>query len=324
MSYIPGARLIVEGLMARFKVATHKPVELDAVLKKHRKEVDARLASYVVQPKYDGCHMIAVVEGRDIELVHLFSRTGEEVKSLDHIRQALATFPHVAPGVYIGEAWEEGRPFDDINGAFRRKKEQDTTMQFVIFDYLTLAEYHEGASDVGYAERVKRMPQMMHNIVDETTDVPMSGKLTEKVQRPPLRLAWSEGLAGDLNGTALEWAQRYKDDPGGYDGVILRDPYGLWQCGIGKAGEIIKVKPRPDADLKVLRIETDIGEKTGRTVYKVVVELESGKEQTVGSGVPHDEADVPKPGDIVQISYMKLTKNGLMREPVYERLRADK
>ncbi|WWO60247.1 ATP-dependent DNA ligase [Xanthomonas phage SB3] len=319
-----GARMIVEKLMLKHKVCTHKPVELDAVLKKVRKDVDARLASYVVQPKYDGCHMIAVVEGRDIELVTLFSRTGEEVKSLDHIRQALATFPHVANGVYIGEAWEEGECFDTINGNFRRKSAQAPGMQFVIFDYLTLEEYASGRSDVGYAERVKRMPQMMHNIVDETTDVPMSGKLTAKVERPPIRMAWSEGVAGKLDGTALQWAQTYKDSHGPYDGIILRDPYGTWTCGTGKTGEIIKVKPRPDFDLVVTDVRSETGEKTGRDVYSIEVELPNGKRQFVGSGVPHKFSEVPTIGDIVQVSCMKLTKNGLMREPVYERLRDDK
>ncbi|UYA98862.1 hypothetical protein IVIADoCa7_36 [Xanthomonas phage vB_Xar_IVIA-DoCa7] len=318
-----GSRLVIPQLMERYGVVTHKPVELDKVLKKVRKQVDEKLASYIVQPKYDGCHMIAVVEGKTLDEVRLFSRTGEEVLSLDRIREALASFPGVIPGVYIGEAWEEGRCFDEINGSFRRKKEQDETMQFVIFDYLTLEEYYAGRSDIGYAERVKRMPDMMHSIVDESTDVPLSGKV-KRAERPPIRTAWSEGIAGTLEGTALQWAASYKADPGGYDGVILRDPYGTWTMGTGRGGEIIKVKPRPDADLKVVDILTGTGEKTGRDVFTVVVELENGQRQTVGSGVPHERSELPKVGDTVQISYMKLTKNGLMREPVFERIRNDK
>lgn len=304
------------------KVYTHKPVELKNV-RKNAGITNERLATYVVQPKFDGCHMFAIVQGRSAELVELYSRTGEEVKSCDHIKEALASMPGVVNGVYYGEAWSESHEFTEINGAFRRKSEQAPWMQFVIFDYITLEEFEAGRSDVGYAQRQLRMPDMMHNIVDHAIDVPIGGRPVSK-DPAPVRLAWSEGVAGLLAGTPRDWAAAYVADPDGYDGVILRDPYAPFIMGDGKGGEIIKVKTVLSLDLRVDEVREAVGEKTGRTVYTIVVELPNGNMQEVGSGIPHDLARVPEVGDIVEIEALGYSKNQLLREPRYKGARHDK
>jgi DNA ligase-1 len=122
----------------------------------------------------------------------------------------------------------------------------------------------------------------------------------------------------DVMKHAADWVAE-----GGFDGAILRDPHAGYTIGKVKKGQIVKVKPLLSLDLAVQRVHCSPGEKTGRPVYTVEVQYE-GVTSMVGSGMPHDEEQVPLAGSIVEIECLGVTEDGKLREPRFKGIRHDK
>ncbi|UUR56197.1 ATP dependent DNA ligase [Xanthomonas phage pXoo2106] len=288
----------------------HKAVELDKVKKKLVPTEDQLRTEYLAQPKYDGCNCVAIKYANAVEHIKLFSRTGEEVLSANHIKEALAAAPFAPIGVYLGEYWHPHIDQPTVSGMFRKQDgTQYTDPMLVVFDFVSIGEWEQGFSPLTYLDRVGRLPATLSKIEE---------------CRSPFFLAESQGFLVDQELGTME-AARLLSEGGAYDGLILRKPSGTWTKGDkGTNGEVIKIKPTLTLDLRVLRINEDVGEKTGRPVYTVVVDLGDGKEQEVGSGVPHDHQAVAGPGQIVEIEAMCFSKYGLLREPRYKGIRHDK
>lgn len=286
----------------------HKAVELDKVQKKLRPTPDELTHNYICQLKYDGCNMVAMKAGQSAEMVALLSRTGETVHSANELREHIGGAPFMPLGVYLGEYWHPEFDIGEISGRFRKQSEQFTGMHFVVCDYLTIAEWDQGYSDLTYVERVNRLPELFFQI---------------DPKRSLVYPAHSEGNLIDEKLTPDEAAALVAAS-GNYDGIILRKPDGKWKVGRGTGGEIIKFKPTLTLDLRVLNYITDTGEKTGRKVFTIVVQLPNGMTQEVGSGIPHQESRVPEKGDIVEIEAMGYSKHGQLREPRFKCIRHDK
>lgn len=270
------------------KYIIHKAIDLHKLATRNR-PTEGQLQDYDWQPKVDGCNMVAVVR---MDRVELYSRTGEEVKSADHIRKELA---QETPGVYLGEYCVPNVDYAKTSGMFRHTKKQFPEANFYTFDYLTLDEWLTGGAR------------------------PWSARW------PMLRFSGAQHVIPLLPTTrahAVEWMQRHPEL--GYDGLIARNPEGRWMKGSsGWNGEIIKIKKALSLDLKVTAILTAIGEKTGREVYNLEVQM-GDKTVNVGSGVPHDKVDLPKVGDIVEIEALGYTSGGMLREPRFKAIRFDK
>lgn len=268
--------------------------------------------NYISQAKYDGCNMVAVVNGPSVTFL---SRTGELVQSVPHIGMALATLPGAVDGVYLGECWAPDLPFAEISGLFRRKTASEETcrLQFVIFDYLTLEEWNIGSSLIPYDLRVARMPTTL-------TAIPQ--------QINPIWLAQSWGRIKDTwpNGTAQQVANQLVE-VGGYDGLICRDPKGRWFRGDrGTNGEIIKVKPLIRVTCEVVDYELGKGKHAGRIGTLVVVY--NGKRQGAGTGLKDSERGFEEfgtnwKGKLVEIEALGLTEDGYLREPRLKGVRDD-
>lgn len=283
-----------------------KAVSPEAVRKAQSRTIAEYGATFMAQAKNDGCCAI-IGDWRYIKPEHFgkasahaylgFSRTGEWYPSLDNIARELE---QEIPGhVVIGEAWWPGKDqFNLISGEFRRLT-PSSKLGFIANDCLTNEEFAAGYSAVPYRERLARIPIS-------------NGSHWGKVS------TYYPGNYGDPQALCNQLVAQ-----GGYDGLILRDPEGTWTVGRGTSGEIIKIKRELSFDLRVIERNTAIGEKTGRTVYKLVVDFK-GKPLGVGSGVPHNEADVPKVGDIVEVVAMDYSSDGLLREPRFKGVRFDK
>ncbi|APL99489.1 putative ATP-dependent DNA ligase [Aquamicrobium phage P14] len=270
----------------------HKAVEFDKVLKARQKELESSLFRlYEAQRKYDGCCAVVIPAERKV-----YSRTGESVFSMDHVHE------HLSEGlVYIGEAWHPNLDFSKISGEFRRKKDYEGNLFLVVTDVLTEDEWRSGQSLVPYDERIQRFKWN-------------KGML-------PSVLPVARYMPGSYDAPEL---LKMLTDYGGYDGLILRDPNGIWIKGSsGNTGEIIKMKRKLSFDLRVTEVITSVGEKTGRDVYSLVVDFK-GKPMGVGSGLPHDFTRVPKVGAIVEIEAMDYSSDGLLREPRFKGIRYDK
>lgn len=265
--------------------------------------------NFEAQRKYDGCCAVITLfpEGSCYpKPVIGQSRTGEPLLSadfqLDAIRASFDEQVREHGGlVIIAEAWWPGKnEFAKISGAFRKKSEQRPNLHFKINDVFTLKEYQAGKTDIHYYARMGRIehvcPQPSWSFVQR----------------------YAPGSYGDPRDLcATVYAQ------GGYDGVVLVDPYAGWKLDDGKDGEKLKVKNELSFDLRCTEVHTGVGEKTGRPVYSITVDFK-GQPLGVGSGIPHDLSQVPKVGDIVEITAMDYSSDGLLREPRYKGVRHDK
>jgi ATP-dependent DNA ligase len=298
----------------------HKAVELSKVKAKRRAVLEQPgflEANYIAQPKYDGCNLIIEVH-EDLggeRWTYAYSRTGEEVKSVGHIELALMTLPDLPYGVYLGEAWCPDASFAEISGWFRRQNADEHTcrLQMAVFDALTLDEWNNGYSDVPYEARADRIAPLTH----------------VKQGANPVWSAGSFGRIADTwNNTTAQDVCNKLVEAGGYDGLILRDPQGVWRKGDrGTGGEIIKIKRKLSFDLRVIGREEGKGKHRGR-LGAIIVEF-NGNELRVGTGFTDAERSAwwggTEPiGKIVEIEAMDYSSDGLLREPRFKGVRFDK
>jgi len=299
----------------------HKAVELSKVKAKRRAELSEPgylEAHYIAQPKYDGCNMVVeVYEDADGDIRTLAqSRTGEIVQSVTHIEMALATFPGMKTGVYLGECWAPDLEFHEISGLFRRQTPDEDTcrLQFAIFDYLTPEEWEAGASEVEYGNRVARIPPQLGLVPQARAPVWLAGSFGHIAE------TWTNTTAQDVCNKLVE--------AGGYDGLILRDPNGPWRKNDrGTGGEIIKIKRKLSFDLRVVGFEPGKGKHAGQ-IGSLIVEFR-GQRMGAGTGLRDDERDVAQfennwLGKIVEIEAMDYSADGLLREPRLKGIRLDK
>lgn len=269
-----------------------KAVEPSKVVKKNRLTIEQMGERFFAFKKYDGCCAI-LMDGKT------FSRTGEEYQCLNEVAEYLRNL--YPDWVFIGEAWWAGKDqFNLISGEFRRQQVSDKLM-FVAHDFIPREDFDKGYCTIPFKYRGDDVGIIGH----------MGGRIIE-----------AEGYAPGSYGCPQAFCNQLVEQ-GGYDGLVLRDPDGMWTVGSGTQGGIIKIKRKLSFDLRVLEVNVATGEKTGRNVYKLVCDFR-GLRLGVGSGVPHKLDDVPSVGDIVEVEAMDYSSDGLLREPRFKGIRFDK
>ena len=300
------------------KYLIHKAVELSNVVKARREILSAPgylEHNFIAQPKFDGCNMIVKIMPDGTW--GAWSRTGEAVLSVEHIAMCMLTFPDMQAGVYLGEAWIPDTPFPEISGLFRKQSTTEDTarLQFAIFDFLTLAEWDAGHSEMAYGNRVARMNPALMQIAQGTAPIWLAGSYGN------IATTWNEKT------TAQEICNLLVAG-GGYDGLILRDPYGEWYAGDnGTGGEIIKVKAKQSFDLKVIGWLPGKGKHAGK-IGTLIVDFRGGP-QGAGTGLKDSQRDPEKfvddwLGKIVEIECLGVTADNMLREPRMKGIRHDK
>lgn len=297
----------------------HRAVNLDKVLKK-RREVLSQPGyldqNYLGQAKYDGCSVIFVltVAGLDDKVL---SRTGERVRSLEHMLPAMhrlfadQVMEHGGVAV-LGEAWTKGESFATLSGLFRQHAPAPQ-LGVKVFDVLNAIEWANGLSITPYIERLARVLRPQYRADLDW----VSAAETHFVPRTTGR--------GD---TWQDWCNHLVDK-GGYDGCILRDPNGGWKRGSGTTGEIIKLKRVLSFDLRVIGWMEGKGKHAGR-VGNLIVQFNDTTGLGVGTGFTDkqrqewfDNPDLIM-GQIVEIEAMDFSEDGLLREPRFKGIRFDK
>lgn len=283
-----------------------KPIEFDALSKKKTKTFS--WAGRILLPKYDGC--FAMVGFMDGEPYAIWSRTGEEVKSMGHVYDLLlAAYPWITRTrgglMVLGEAWLPTEDFADISGMFRRQYPQPQ-LGFAPFD---LVPFKMGSG---------------HPLL--SSGDPYAVRLDQLV-RPathPGRLYVPAPTVTNTLEQAAELARHYKA-LGGYDGAISSDPNAGYYPGSGKDGEFIKIKPLLSYTLECVGYEADVGTKTGRPTGALVVRFKGGKRLRVATGLSEaQQADLKQfVGKLIEVEAMGASSKGLLREPRFKGVRTD-
>jgi len=292
------------------KHLVHKAIEPTKLSAKTRAAIDLPEGGvpegdgWTYEYKYDGCHMIAVLNGKDIRL---FSRTGEPVRSCQHIIDSLATLPpqHC---VLFGEAWEPGVPHRTISGNFRRHS-ASPSLGYIVFDTVPLEDFIEGVCDISYATRREVRNDLVRAIRAPSVLLP----ITARSIRP---------------GTKAKELANHPTDA--YDGLVAKRFDGTWKAGAGTGGEVVKIKDRVSVDLRVIGVEEGEGKHKGR-LGAIVCRYKDGKELRVGTGFSDSARELYWAnggaviiGQIVEIHALGDSKKGSLREPRFEGIRYDK
>ena len=271
-----------------------KAVDFENLSAKARKNFNPE--GWLLQPKWDGCAMVALVRRHDSCVVGV-TASNKKVLSCDHILNHLRDT--VGPGVYAMEVWRPATMFQDISGMFRTQSAQPNLVARV-FD-----GYRVGREDYDYITRMRTIHEAL----------PFSGPVQDASLMGERFSTWDR---------AWQLA-RFWQSQGGYDGCILRNPDALWIEGRSK-GDVVKLKPLTDWDLRVTHIKAAVGEKTGRPTVALGCAWKAGQTQYVATGLNHEEQANARRfiGSIVTIRGMGLTADGFVREPRYVCVREDK
>lgn len=261
---------------------------------------------FVYQHKHDGCSMMILV---GINVVRIFSREGNEVKSMPHIAEAIRKLSQDRPNmVYFGEAYHPDMLFHDINGAFRRQSPQDF-LQAWLFDCVTLQEFREGTSKRPYSQRVKALRGVL------------SGDPAARIMPVATYGTLVEAAAAVEPWRAVGLYE--------LDGFMKKQLSAGWDAGVDNEGRSLKLKDSISVDLRCVGTVEGKGKFAGMVGALVVewrgehVVVSGGKLKTKERQALWDDPSGIV-NHIVEVHALSITPDGQLREPRYQRTRDDK
>lgn len=299
----------------------HKAVEPTALSAKVLKGLD-KPTNWIVSPKYDGCHVIFIFHNG--EYVTTLSRTGETVKSMahavPHLKHNYGRLLHHGLLAICGEAWAQGKEFNEISGLFRRHC-PSPELQFVPFDIVP-CEPNLGFSTIPILlGRIEEHPKTYARRLSDLWSEHIDGTVVLR----PVHTA----LFGLTLNEALEVADsdaKCHKAAGGFDGAVLAQAGGLYKVGAGKGGEFIKCKPLLSYTVTVTGAALDFGTRTGKNTAALKFMLD-GKEQKVSTGLSQQQVEeitaVGWDEYRIEVEAMGITVNGYLREPRFKGIRTD-
>jgi DNA ligase-1 len=215
--------------------------------------------------------------------------------------------------VIIFEVYKDGVTVNDISGGCRRKSVQYVGAQGLCHDVIPYQDFVQGLCLIPYITR-------KGNLKD----------LFDMQYYPCFNI--SEGFYLSSEEEAYKEFDKYVDR--GEEGIIGREPQGIWQAG--KKNEFAwKIKEKISYDLIVIGLEEGKGKYEGTTGKIVCKFRKYGKVdgeycEVKCSGMTDDQrhswwvANDLIIGKIVKVDAMTFSKNGLLREPRFKEMRADK
>lgn len=283
--------------MANYLV--HKAVDLAKVKVKRRAVLSQPgylESNYWVLKKYDGCCGIIYVdeEGRATQIL---TRTGEKIRSCDHILHWITTDGHWRDVVLFVELWHPDMDFSEISGKVRQHKPAPELI-YKAWDVVSAGAYEYGQCVVPFRER--------YGWIQDNTPEDFRAYLYP------------------FNPVSLQHEANHLAQSGGYDGLIAKDPNGTWRLGLGTDGESIKIKQKLSFDLEVVGVTEGAGKHAGR-IGSLVVRFRGGALLGVGTGLSDDDRKrTDWVGKIVEVEAMGYSSEGSLREPRLKGERFDK
>jgi len=252
----------------------------------------------MIEVKLDGVRVITVVypDGR----VDQFSRNGKELANFPHIREQFATVAKklLEPMVFDGEIMSSS--FQDLMKQVHRKSNvQATDASLFLFDWLSLEEFQLGRCNIKQEYRSKNLQEFVNK--SKLANVKcLNSELVD--------LDTDEGRAkfNKINKDAIK---------GGYEGIMIKDPYAIYECK--RTVSWLKQKPFIEVTLEVVDIEEGTGRNLGRLGALVCegkdddrvihVNVGSGFSDTLRDAIFHSKVSVV--GHQVEVRADAVTQN---------------
>jgi len=272
-----------------------------------KKRKDSISFPCIAQYKYDGFSFTCIVRGAKPQ----FYTSGGHLFEIEE-----SIFDNMEDGVYLGEMMGVG-----VVGKFgdRVKCGIQTTMRtntakgiknwnkanFKIFEYLTLTEFYAGLAKIGYEDRWLIMFNTNLDLEFDIGDVTAEGKYCK-----------DQDELNDFYYSALD---------AGWEGVIIRQPDHKWHNDGKRTDGLVKRKNRQTVDLYCF----DWKEGNGKNQGKIGSLGLKDKKGNVVWVAPRTDADKERDphyyiGEIVEVAYEQLLKDGTYVQPVFNAVRFDK
>ena len=284
---------------------------------------------WMIEPKFDGLRCITIVERNRAHEVTAaaYSRNGKPLWNMGIVLRELVAKAQMLPledgFVLDGEIYTKdwNLSMGIVKSSVTEHEDADK-LHYHIWDCLTLREWHTPVTGRGNKKGVSRV-----------------SNYDRKRRLSPWR--------GGTNVELVEHTLIHNDEElqaqyqifleQGYEGAILKDPDGIYECG-RRSPYWLKVKPWFDADLTVVGSYPGEGKHVGRIGGLVLEGDTEWRDRTyhvkteVGTGFTDAERETFQAmveaesliGRIVEIKFQEITVDGACRFPVYHRLRTDK
>ena len=226
-----------------------------------------------IEAKLDGVRVITIVYPSGH--VDMYSRNGKELVNFPHVKEQLSknAIFFKDPMVLDGEVMSSS--FQDLMRQVHRKSDvqaQDAVLN--LFDILSLDDFKRGRSDVPQYERSQALKIWYEPIKTHLPNIAVLGNEMVDLDTDAGQARFSE-----INATAIA---------GGYEGIMIKDPLGIYECKRSVAW--LKQKPFIEVTLEVVNVEEGTGKNAGRLGALVCEGQDDGKSITVnvGSGLTDD------------------------------------
>jgi DNA ligase-1 len=259
-----------------------------------------------IQPKLDGFRAVYIPgEG-------FISRSGKEFRN-KNIVQYFKSLENVSDYALDGELYIHGQEFQHLTSTVNKDNAPISNLCYVVYDIMPVEDWNNQNCKLEYEDRLKLLREILGSQVCDFT----------KVQDIPTDLIEDFGAAKQLYKSYLEE---------GYEGIITRQPKGLYKWGRStiKKGELLKLKPFQTEDFKITALFEGKGQFEG-SLGGITCLLPNGDTVNVGSGFSVDSRQEmwhnkdSYVGKVAEVKYMEYTEdNSSLRHPIFIRIREDK
>lgn len=259
---------------------------------------------YYIQEKLDGNRCIAFYNN-ETEKWEFKSRSGKPLKV--NFDMSWANKNDIFDGEIMTYGHAGSRDFNRTSGAINGKFTDKSALHYYIYDLIDTTR--------AYQDRYEVLKRYDGHTSDNCHILPVLDRITIYVNP-----AYNEDLD--------EWLDIITAKGG--EGVMLRDPYAVYQCG-KRSDALIKYKKVQTMDLRI--IDWNLGNgKYANAIGSFFCETDDHKIQVNVSGMP-DEIHFSDPADwmgrIIEVAYFDVSKSATkdtlsLRFPRLKRIRDDK
>jgi len=202
----------------------------------------------LIEVKLDGVRVITIVypDGK----VDQYSRNGKELLNFEHIKQQFAKHAVflTEPMVFDGEVMSSS--FQDLMKQVHRKSNVEANDAVLhLFDMLPLSEFRDGRSELDQVTRSQLLAGWHNLYASHMPNIAV-------VEQELVDLDTAEGSTrfAEINKAAID---------GGYEGIMIKDPFAVYECDRTVAW--LKIKPFIEVTLGVVDVEEGTGKNENNT-----------------------------------------------------------
>lgn len=247
-----------------------------------------------VQPKLDGVRLLIKIDNSNIDF---YSRTGKEMKNLDHIKnEIIKVFKNIIieyPVYLDGELFTFDLPFEEISGIFRKleKDKNVSKLQFHIFDM-----FYEN-NQMEFNDRYNMLKSLL----------PKANKVLQVVETKECN---SKDDISLIHGSYIENL---------YEGLILRNKNGIYKPNY-RSKDLQKYKEFQDEEFEIVGGQSGEGLEKDCVIFTCI-----NKNKQTFAVRPRGSRELRKEylknikkiiGKNLTVRYQNLSENGIVRFPV--------